>query len=71
MSSFGTFPGGWVESIIKLISAEGEAFLGLAELGNNVFQSSTYWVSEGFSGYFVILLHNLDMLNMSRLTVRR
>ena len=35
MSSFGTFPGGWVESIIKLISAkaEAEALLGLAELG--------------------------------------
>ena len=40
ISSFGTFPGsgGWVESIIRLISAEAEAeaLLGLAELGNNV-----------------------------------
>ena len=49
MSSFGTFPGawvggcggGWVESIIKLISAEAEdeALLGLAELGNYNFDS--------------------------------
>ena len=36
ISWFGTFPGGWVESIIKLISAkaEAEAWLGLDELGN-------------------------------------
>ena len=42
MSSFGTFPGGWVggggwvESIIRLISAEAEAeaLICLAELGN-------------------------------------
>ena len=44
ISRFGTFPGGggggwvggwgWEESIIKLISAEAEALLGLAELGN-------------------------------------
>ena len=41
ISCFGTFPGGggWVESIIRLISAEAEAeaLLGLAELGN-------YWL---------------------------
>ena len=38
ISCFGTFPGGggWVESIIKLISAEAEALLGLTELGKNV-----------------------------------
>ena len=37
ISSFGTFPGGggWEQSIIKLISAEAEALIGLAELGNN------------------------------------
>ena len=40
ISSFGTFPGGWgwvgwVESIIRLISAEAEALLGLAELGKS------------------------------------
>ena len=34
MSRYGTFPGGWVESIIKLISAkaEAEAWLSLAKL---------------------------------------
>ena len=38
ISSFGTFPDGWVESRIKLISAEAEAkaLLGLTELGKNV-----------------------------------
>ena len=39
--SLGTFPGGWEEVIIKLISAEAEAeaWLGLAELGNINFRT--------------------------------